>query len=535
MTITLSRNWQAFLIALVAAFLFDRIVFTSIPGGLVFLTAQLIVSGALFIGAQVFRRRLPQAWYFGTAVAILSTIGFFVTSSPDALFLGANAFFLGNLLAALAFLNNANIPSSLLGVISWFVINPCMKLIQGCISYFSAIGRFWLRLSNTARAAIIAAPVTCILLLLLAAADPIISQGIAQLFDRLNISVAMFVLHLFAVACIANGLFWFFLSQQAPDGPVPHHDREARSTVAWHVTILAVALPLALFAVSQLMAAFFARDFAALGISYSDYAYRGVFEACMAALLSLSVLFLAWGRRNPAHEKQLEAPSIFLLLSAIGVMAGATAKVLRYVNEFGFTPMRIIGILGVLSVALIVVLCGFLLMTKRSVKAPLLATGTIIILFFALTPLMQIDALSMRLNAARASEEEPLDVELITELSAEAVPSFLTAVESGVPLAGISDEIICADEGDTKETRAERDQRVLHSRITHKLETLHGRAVAERDTFHMSLPDLRLRTIELEDRPGYTKFADYTPCCPGGVCPDEWDSLIPVDDGNFNW
>ena len=119
-------------------------------------------------------------------------------------------------------------------------------------------------------------------------------------------------------------------------------------------------------------------------------------------------------------------------------------RIFSYIQEFGFTPSRIVGALGIAALIASIISGSIILLIDKKVQKPLQITACIFMFFLTITPLIQLDQKSVALNLARATKEDPFDSSLMGNLSVEAYPSFLNAFEEKVPMEGMI--INCKDE-----------------------------------------------------------------------------------------
>ncbi len=442
MTMHFSQHKLIGLTALCSAIAFDYFMFTSMfhsetPNGLAFLFAEGIFITGLLIVAKVTKKTLFPLWYFSAFFAIIGSLAPFVTNSETGLFIAAAEILLANTLLTISFLNTKNVPSRFFELINWAIVQPLGKLIQGIARIFEKIGEFWKQKNNKERAIVIGAPTALVTLLLLSQTDPLLSEIIDRLAELLP---EFFFAHLLAIFFAALSLFILFLGPTLPETNVAPHQQHHQSPIAWSLVLGLLNVPLAIFAVSQLATYLFQKmgtmDFA---LTYSEYATRGVVEACVATLLCSAAVALAWSKEEKNQEK-LMVPTGIMACALILVTLVAETRVFHYIQEFGFTPARIVGALGILTLFCAIVLSNILLLTKKNISQPLLASGTLIMIFMAITPLMQLDAQSMRLNIARATATEPLDSDDISSLSSEAYPAFFKAIEENIPMEGMITE-----------------------------------------------------------------------------------------------
>ncbi len=442
MTIHFSQHKLIGLTALCSAIALDYFVFASmfheeIPNGLAFLFAEGIFLLGLLIVAKVTEKTLFPLWYFCAFFALIGSLAPFVTNSEIGLYIATTEILLANTLLIISFLNTKNVPSRFFELINWTIVQPFEKLVKGVACVFEKIGMFWKQRNNKERAIVIGIPAALVTLLLLSQTDPLLAEIVDRLAEFLP---DFFFAHLFTIFFVALGLFILLLGPTLPEADIAPYPQHHQSPIAWSLVLGLLNVPLAIFVGSQLATYLLQKmgtmDFA---LTYSEYATRGVVEACVATLLCSTAVALAWSKEEKNQEK-LMVPTGIMACALILVTIVAETRVLNYIQEFGFTPTRIVGALGILTLLGAIILSNILLLTKKNIHQPLFASGVLMMIFMALIPLMQLDTQSMRLNIARATAIEPLDSDDISDLSSEAYPAFLKAIEENVPMEGMITE-----------------------------------------------------------------------------------------------
>lgn len=442
MNIHLSQSKLLALTALGVAIALDYTLFTSLfqeetPNGLAFLFAEGIFLLGMLIAAKVTKKKLFHLWYFCALFGIIGSLTPFITNSEMGLFLATAGMLTANTLLIISFLNAKDLPAKFFDVINWAIVQPLSKLVEGVAWIFEKGGALWKQRTNTERAVFIGTPGALITFLLLSQTDPLLKEITERIF---NILPDFFFAHLITIGAAMLGSFILFLGSTLQETEVIPHSSPQHSSIAWPLVIGLLNVPLAIFAGSQLATYIFQKAGAVeFVLTYSEYATRGVVEACLATLFCGAVLIWAWSKEEK-NKKKLMVPTGIMACALVLVALVAETRVIHYIQEFGFTPTRIIGAFGIFTLLVIIILASSLLLTQKNIRQPLLASGILIMIFMTITPLMQLDAQSMRLNIAQASTAEPLDASDIFNLSSEAYPAFLTAIEEGVPIEGMITE-----------------------------------------------------------------------------------------------
>jgi uncharacterized membrane protein len=166
------------------------------------------------------------------------------------------------------------------------------------------------------------------------------------------------------------------------------------------------------------------------GLTYAEYARQGFFELVTVAGLVLPLLLLIDAFAQVDGDRQRLVLRI-LLASLVAllfvVMASALQRMRLYQEQFGLTELRLYTTAFMLWLGIVFVwFLATVLRGRRNRFAfgAIVAGLTSIVVLTALNP----DGLIARVNIERASASEPLDVEYIASLSADAVPVVVDAL-----------------------------------------------------------------------------------------------------------
>lgn len=439
MTINITAHKLMLLTALICSAAIDYSIFTSVivyeevPNGLALVFAQATIILGMFIAAKIIKKTLYPPWYIGAFFALLGTSATWVTSSETGLGFATLEIILANFLLFVAFLNNKNIPNDGFSLITWAIIQPLGKLIQGIARICEKIAAFWKRLNHANRATIIGIPAALITLLLLASTNPILEQIIQKIEDILP---EFFFAHTILISIGTIVAFLIFVAGSLAESEAVHHAQRSHSPIAWELVLFFLNIPLVIFTVLQI--ATYAMELSgsmAFSLSPAEQATRSVGDAIVATLLCSAVVLVAWAKTE-SKQKLLVPTGIIVSTLALLTIVSET-RVFAYINELGLTPARITGAVGVGALLVAIICGGIVLMTQKNIKKPLLITGAIGMIVIGVLPFFQLDRQSTAFNLARATEERPFDSRLASLLSQEAIPTFLVGVEEGVPMEGM--------------------------------------------------------------------------------------------------
>lgn len=163
------------------------------------------------------------------------------------------------------------------------------------------------------------------------------------------------------------------------------------------------------------------------GLTYAQYARRGFFELAAVALLTMAlILFLDWVTvRQGQREARLFRVLSLVMIALNGVMlVSASQRMWLYEQAFGFTHLRVavhvfIAWMGMLFLALILAI--------YRVRANVFSLGVFVTIVGYLLTLnvMNLDAYIAERNIARAADGYELDMGYLWNFSPDAVDPFI--------------------------------------------------------------------------------------------------------------
>lgn len=343
------------------------------------------------------------------------------------------------------------------------------------------------------RGALIALPVVAVLALLLASADAVFASRLAELtvsLPQVDDAAAQLVLAL-AAAYVAAGALWHLLTRThdpiLADRAVP---RVLGFTEA-AVVLVSVNTLFAGFVVIQLRY-FFGGPATVVtdGLTYAEYARRGFGELVAVAAVSLTLHLVLAGltrRETTVHRWVFTALTSVLTGLVLVILASAFQRLLAYEQAFGFTRSRTAAHVFMVWLAVLLVVLAGLELAGR-VRLFLLAGLIAVVGFAATLNAVNVDALIVRHNLARAAAGAELDVAYLQRLSPDAVPALAAALPT-LP-------------------------RPLAAEVTSLLDCLAGRAVGG-DWRSQRLADVRARAAWPADAapaPGQRASSPAGPC-----------------------
>ncbi len=166
------------------------------------------------------------------------------------------------------------------------------------------------------------------------------------------------------------------------------------------------------------------------GLTYAEYARRGFLELVTVAALALPVFLIThWlSKPNAARTRKLfNALAVVLIAMLFVIMVSAVQRMSLYVEVFGLTELRLYTTAFMAWLALVFI--WFMFTVSRGARerfafgALTLGFGVLLILN-ALNP----DEVIARTNLNRPNAAEPFDARYIASLSADAIPTLITAL-----------------------------------------------------------------------------------------------------------
>ncbi|MDP9441362.1 MAG: DUF4173 domain-containing protein, partial [Actinomycetota bacterium] len=296
------------------------------------------------------------------------------------------------------------------------------------------------------RGSILAAPLVCLLALLLGLADPVFASffrlptdPVVELFAHL-VFLGMGALGAAALLRMASAAAF-----ELPDGGLrPIGAVEATTVLAALVGLFAA------FTVTQVVAAvggaaYFART---AGLSYAAYARSGFFQLLAVAAVTLGVLVAL------RATTRLETPAArlrFLVLAQAAValtlviVAGAVRRLWLYEQAYGLTMLRLCSVLFALWIGAVFLLLSASLAGLGRRRAWLAPAATALALgALLLTNALNPEAIVVRRNVDRFGSSPELDAHYLVGLSDDAVPELMRSLPRLHPeTADFVREVVC--------------------------------------------------------------------------------------------
>jgi hypothetical protein len=183
-----------------------------------------------------------------------------------------------------------------------------------------------------------------------------------------------------------------------------------------------------MFVVIQFAYFFGGRDaILAQGLTYAQYARRGFFELVAVAALTIGLaLFLDWTtiRQNKRESRAFQALIVVMVALNLVMLASASQRMWLYEEAFGFTQLRVYVHVAIAWMsALFVGLLGSLFRIRRHIFS--LAIFVTVIGYGASLNLMNVDLYIAERNIARTASTDQLDLVYLWSMSVDATPAFI--------------------------------------------------------------------------------------------------------------
>ena len=291
-----------------------------------------------------------------------------------------------------------------------------------------------------ARGLFMALPIVTCFGALLASADPIFNQKIADFFELFDAGrLAEYFLRLLLImscAYLLGGIFLHAASQSrdekliGEDKPVvkPFLGFTESSIVLGSVAILFLA-----FVVIQFRYFFGGEtNIGVIGYTYSQYARRGFNELVIVAFISLMMILglsTITRRENETEKRTYSGLSVVIVALVMVILVSAYQRISLAIAWHGFSRLRLyprvfLVWLGVLLIAVVVL--EIIHRERYFALAAVLAS-----LGFAVSlTLVNVDAAIVKHNVPRVLQGKNLNVAHLASLSADAVPALVAEYQS---------------------------------------------------------------------------------------------------------
>ncbi len=290
------------------------------------------------------------------------------------------------------------------------------------------------------RGLLIAIPIVVIFAMLLASADVVFNQKIANFFDLFDSGkITEYVFRIFMIlACsfLLVGVYLHTLSQSKDEklaSEVAGSNKQILGFTEASIVLGSVTLLFLMFVIIQFQYFFGGQsNIGVAGYTYSQYARRGFSELVTVAFFSL-LLIMGLGtitkRQKEIEQKVYSWLSIAIVLQVLVILTSAYQRLALAIDWHGFSRLRLypqvfLVWVGILFIAIVVL--EFFHLERYFAFAFVLAS-----LGFAISlTLFNVDAAIVKRNISRVSLGKNLNVGHLSSLSTDAIPALVEAYQS---------------------------------------------------------------------------------------------------------
>lgn len=424
-------SYVLLLAAFVVSLVFDVLFYSAENLGINMLLAELAFLGVSLWLAKSQKITVTRPAKIAAGFALAFALTFAIWTSPWSLTMCLVGFLVANTLFAVFVLGEAAHFRHPFDIISHLIVAPAKHAIFA-IPFVRTLlpERLGPQAQSVVKAIIIALPILLIFTLIFAAADAVFQSHIVNAFRGIDnwASVENIVGHVFFLGffVVLMGLFFAAAFWRRKEFPKKSPDLTARAVLESKIILGSVAGLFAIFIVVSGAALFGGSAvFADLDITYAEYARQGFGQLCAAAALVIGLILTLRVLHTETVDKRLMGLQVVLLVEAGLVLVSAFMRLGMYIDAYGYTPARLFGMwfFALITVFLALTLVNTITQKHQSalVMQMLNISAVAILLFAVIAP----DALSVRMNAARADAEHPLTFERgLQDLSEEAYPTI---------------------------------------------------------------------------------------------------------------
>jgi hypothetical protein len=285
------------------------------------------------------------------------------------------------------------------------------------------------------RGSLIAAPVIVALLLLFAAADPLLGRGRNAVYDALSDWAAPRVIFGLGLALFVAGAY--AASNMAPSRAAAQSAPQPQSRIGLaerRIVLTAAGVVSWLFVLLQLSYLFGTQpSTVGSGITFAEYARRGFGELAIAAtgvgLLIVAAHWRAPAGRESELRRSLTWPSLALLAAVCCILVSAFHRVNLYEDAYGYTTARVYAQAYIMITLGVLITLAWQVAHAFDTRALARAVMVIALTAFAALVFWNGDAWVARSNIQRFAQTGKLDVTyLARELSPDAYPELARAM-----------------------------------------------------------------------------------------------------------
>ncbi|MGB8214060.1 MAG: DUF4173 domain-containing protein [Anaerolineales bacterium] len=295
--------------------------------------------------------------------------------------------------------------------------------------------RFWAIL----RGVLIALPVVVVFTALLSSADLVFAQrlhGLTNLFRLENLPEYLFRAFYILVGAYVLAGTLLHAAQKSSDEKLLSEKPLVPHFLGFTEAAVVLGAVVALFAAFVIIQFHYffggGANIGVQGYTYSEYARRGFGELVAVALCTL-LLFLGLSaivkRQNRAQRQAFSGLGIGMVALVGVILVSAFQRLLLYETAYGFSRLRMYTHIFMIWLGVLLAAVVALELLRRERLFPLAALLASIG-FAATLSLVNVDGSIVRLNVARASAGEPMDVANLASLSSDSIPALVQTFQA---------------------------------------------------------------------------------------------------------
>lgn len=422
----------------VIGLLFDVLFYKTHVLGLNVLIFEAAIVGGAYLLAHLNKVSLTQRVHISAVFSILLALPFFFsTSGVGHAVAGTMLFFTNAVFITYILGDEATMRDPITLFFRMFAIAPIKSLFGlQLLSHVSLPKTLPKNTLSIAVGVLITLPLLAIFLALFASADPVFSAHLKDITDGI-----IKILHLENLPDLyAQGILILFTSiaafmvyaaafSERTDfaKQATEHKRYAR--IESIVVLSALAVLFGLFLLSQ-SATMFGGEAAVqnLNMTYAEYARTGFAQLVAVAALTATIILTLRGLHGENEGKTHLTLHGILIGETLLVLASAYLRLNLYISATSYTPLRLLVLTAIVTFAVLFIMLLVHVVTKEAQEKFMQRAMVVIAIGAVLFSMSWPDALTAKLNLARAEDGEAMDFDLMGSLSAEAEPYIREAI-----------------------------------------------------------------------------------------------------------
>jgi len=423
-------SWKLLIGALFIASTFEILFYKTSTPGINVVLFEIVIIGTVTLLARHTKHKIPTYGFVAAGFALAFATTFAIWTSALGITLSIAGLIFANFFFALAILGHSGTFNHPINLIFESVKHAFQTLFKrlGIFRTFHAPD-FSDESSGVLRGLMFAVPVVLIFAALFFASDLILQKRATGLTDWVQtyFGVSDIFAHVFFIGILTlllllffSAAFWRRLEMKELASITSKFNTESTVILALSTLLFLAFIIFQSFYLFGGQAAWESIE----GLTYSEYAVKGFNELATISVLVLGlILSLRFLHAEQARNKAVPILETVLLLETVFIIISAWIRLQLYVAEYDFTPARLFGFwFFILTTILLILLALNILLKKPQYKylhQSLVIIGVMMLAFTASAP----DALSVKLNIRRMTNENPLDpFPHFNALSAEAYP-----------------------------------------------------------------------------------------------------------------